>query len=167
MEQDCFVANRFSKSQSLEQPLLEGREGPTRTAVFDSCRGSEHPLPQGPPILVGGGDAWLVVIWRHNTADLSVGRDFSPGQSPSFKGSGVAKLARPSSPSAGVHRQSRMCCVLGLAYLVLSHCSKGTRSQGGGPQVCRKVVRACSQPQSMFLHFETRRSGVGEGARQW
>ena len=26
------------------------------------------------------------------------------------------------------------------------------------------VVRACSQPQGMFLHFETQRSGVGECA---
>jgi hypothetical protein len=26
-------------------------------------------------------------------------------------------------------------------------------------------VRACSQPQGMVLHFETRRSGVGECAR--
>ena len=34
-----------------------------------------------------------------------------------------------------------------------SHCWKGTRSQGGGPQVCRRVVRACSQPQGTFLHF--------------
>jgi hypothetical protein len=31
--------------------------------------------------------------------------------------------------------------------LVLSHSSKGRCSQGGGPQDCRKVVRACSQPQ--------------------
>ena len=30
--------------------------------------------------------------------------------------------------------------------------------------MCRKVVRACSQPQGMFLHFETWRSGVGECA---
>ena len=31
---------------------------------------------------------------------------------------------------------------------------------GGRAPVCRKVVRACSQPQGMFLHFENRRSGV-------
>jgi hypothetical protein len=36
---------------------------------------------------------------------------------------------------------------------------------GGGAQICRKVVRACSQPQGLFLHFETRRSRVGECAR--
>ena len=58
-------------------------------------------------------------------------------------------------------------CVAGgvKIYLVLSHSLKGTRSQGEGPQVGRKVVRACSQPQGMVLHFETRRSGVGECAR--
>jgi hypothetical protein len=57
----------------------------------------------------------------------------------------------------------RVC--MGQFDLVLAHDSKGTRSQGEGPQVCRKVVRACSQPQGMLLHFETRRSGVGECAR--
>ena len=36
---------------------------------------------------------------------------------------------------------------------------------GGRATVCRKVVHACSQPQGMFLHFKTRRSGVGECAR--
>jgi hypothetical protein len=87
--------------------MMEGREGPTGTAEFDSagiqCRGREHPLPEGAPKVVGGGDAFLVII----------------------------------------------------------QC----RSQGGGPQVCRKVVRACSQPQGMFLQFETRRFGVGECAQ--
>jgi hypothetical protein len=28
------------------------------------CRGREHPLPDGAPKVVGGGDAWLVVIQR-------------------------------------------------------------------------------------------------------
>ena len=56
---------------------------------------------------------------------------------------------------------------MGLSDLVLSRCSRETRSQGGGPRVvCRKVVRACSQPQGMFLHFKTRRSGVGECAHR-
>ena len=49
--------------------------------------------------------------------------------------------------------------------LVLSRCSRGAWSQGGGPPICWKVVRACSQPQGMFLHFETRLSDVGECAR--
>jgi hypothetical protein len=53
---------------------------------------------------------------------------------------------------------------MGQFDLVLSHSSRGTRSEGGGPQVCRKVVHTCSQPQGIFLHFETRRSGVGECA---
>jgi hypothetical protein len=54
---------------------------------------------------------------------------------------------------------------MGQFDLALSHCSKGTPSQGGGSQVCQRVVRAYSQPQGMFLHFETRRSGVSECAR--
>ncbi len=74
----------------------------------------------------------------------------------------VQNLAKPSSRSAAVLRHA---CVAYKGQLdlvvVLSHYSKGTRSQGGGPQVCRKkVVRASSQPQGMFLHFETRRSVV-------
>jgi hypothetical protein len=36
---------------------------------------------------------------------------------------------------------------------------------GGRAPVCRKVGRTCSQPQGMFLRFETRRSGVGECAQ--
>jgi hypothetical protein len=37
----------------------------------------------------------------------------------------------------------------------------------GSPVSGGRVVRAYSQPQGMFLHFETRRSGVGECARPW
>ena len=53
---------------------------------------------------------------------------------------------------------------MGLPDHVHARFPRGTRSPGGGPHVCRKVVRACSQPQGMFLHFETWRSGVGECA---
>ena len=73
-------------------------------------------------------------------------------------------MAKRSSRSAWVHRLACVACV-GQFDLVLSHCSTGTRSQGGGPQVCREALRACSQPQGMLLRFETRRSGVGECAR--
>ena len=47
-----------------------------------------------------------------------------------------------------LHRHA--CAVyMGQFDLGLAHCAKGPRSQGGGPQVCRKVVRvrSCSQPQ--------------------
>jgi hypothetical protein len=45
--------------------------------------------------------------------------------------------AKPPSRSAGVHRHAFVAC-RGQLDLVLSHCSKGTHSQGGGPQVCWK-----------------------------
>ena len=51
--------------------------------------------------------------------------------------------------------------MLGQLDLVLSHCSKGTPSQGGGSQVCRKVLRllpageaetACSSQATPHWH---------------
>jgi hypothetical protein len=135
------------------------------------CRGRGHPLPQRALRVVGVGDAWLEpsssARWYGFPppgVDRSAHRDFRPGRSPASRGSGVAKpMTKPSSRSAGC--TVTLVLHVWVSDLLLSHCSKGTRSQGGGPQVCRKVVRACSQPQGMFLHFETRRSGVGECAR--
>ena len=132
-------------------------------------------FPQGTPeSSVGGTPGWNLSSsarrygWPPPGLYLSVRRDFRPGLSSASRGSGVANLQWPQ-PSdgprpTGVHRHP---CVayMGRFDLVLSNCSKGTRSQGGGAQVCRKVVRACSHPQGMFLQFETRRSGVGECAR--
>jgi hypothetical protein len=41
-------------------------------------------------------------------------------------------------PFRRVHRHACVAC-RGQFDLVLAHCSKGTRSQGEGPRVCRKV----------------------------
>ena len=60
----------------------------------------------------------------------------------------------------GVNRHACVAC-MGLLDRVLARCSQEAGSGVRAP-VCRKVVRACSQPQGMFLHFETHQSGVGE-----
>jgi len=76
--------------------------------------------------------------------DRSVRRDFRPGLSPAFRGSAVTKPMATAFVSFQRGTPSRLCCVYGSAWprgQVTSRCSKGTRSQGGGPYVCRKVVR--------------------------
>jgi len=146
--------------------MLEGRGGPTGTALLLRWQRAP-PSPRGPQSRRWGGCLAGICHPAHvGTVGLpppglylSVRRDFRPGLSSASRGSGLAKLMATLRPRpTGVHRYTCVAC-MGQFDLVLSHWSKGTRSQGGGPQVGRKVVRACSEPQSMFLHFETRRSG--------
>jgi hypothetical protein len=82
--------------------MLEGREGPIGTAVFDSAVAvtvaESTPLPKGPQMSsVGGTPGWSSSSarwygWPPHGLDLTVRRDFRPGRSPASRGSGVAKL---------------------------------------------------------------------------
>jgi hypothetical protein len=45
---------------------------------------------------------------------------------------------------------------VGVSLTSYSHIVQREPVLRGGGQVCRKVVRACSQPQDMILHFKTR-----------
>jgi hypothetical protein len=149
--------------------MLEGRRGPTGTAVFGSAVAEGAPFPKEPAkSSVGGTPGWSSSSARWYGwpgLDRSFRRDFRPDRSPASRGSGVAKLVKPTHgqivvPFRRVHRHACVAC-RGPLDLVLSPCSKGTRSQEGEPQVCRGVVRACSQPQE-----ESVREGERERERE-
>jgi len=107
-------------------------------AVFSAL--ADHPLLQGAPNVVGGwGDSAGTPGWA--SSSVLEGCPY-----------GVTGCT--------------VTLVLRTGVCVNSYCSNGTRSHGEGPQVCRKVGRDYSQPQGMFSHFETGRSGVGECARE-
>jgi hypothetical protein len=122
--------------------MLEGREGPTGTAVFDKAE--RIPLPKGPPkSSVGGMPDWSSSSarwygWPPPDVDLSVRRGFRPGRSPASKGSGVAKIwtskfqwphRRPAPQGCTVTLVLR---VVGVSLTSYSHIvQREIRSQGG------------------------------------
>ncbi len=169
------------RSQSLEHLRVSdagGSRKSCRNGLVLPCRGRERErvlfigtqsprFPRGPQSRRWWGrlDGPHLAPWPTPGLDLSGRREFRPGWSPASRRSGEAKpMAKPSFLSAGVHLLACVAC-RGKLVLVLSQFSKGARSQGEGPQVCRNIVCACSQPQGRFLHFETRQSGVSECAR--
>ena len=126
--------------------------------------GRASALSRGAPKVVGGGVSW------HLSSSACAG--LLPGLPQClwcFPSGPIPHFQRVRSDQAHGHsrRLVRRACVacMGLPDLVLARCSQEARSGGRAP-VCRKVARACSQPQSMFLHFETRPSGVGECAQR-
>ena len=133
-------------------------------AKFCSCRG--HPLSRGAPKVVGGGG---VPCWHLSSSACAGLLPGLPQCLWCFPSGPIPHFQRVRSDQAHGHsrRLVRHACVacMGLPDLVLARCSQEARSGGRAP-VCRKVARACSQPQSMFLHFETRPSGVGECAQR-
>ena len=132
-----------------------------RNGRVDSAVAESTSFPKGPPKSWGGRLAGTCCPARVGTAGLlpgsSVSCVISARAYPPLQSSGVTKPMATAFISFRGGTPSRLRCVYG-SDLVLSRCSRGARSQGGGPPICWKVVRACSQPQGMFLHFETRRS---------
>jgi hypothetical protein len=151
--------------------MLEGRGGPTGTAVLLQLQRAP-PFPRGPQSRRWGGflagNCHPAHVLASSRGSLSVLRDFRPGLSiPHFQRvrSDQAPWPQLSSRSAGVHRHACVACMGPACLTSYSHVVHREPGSGGRAPVCPKVVRACSQPQGMFLHFETRRSGVGECAR--
>ena len=126
------------------------------------------PFPEGPPkSSVGGGflagTCHPAHVLASSRGSLSVLRDFRPGLSiPHFQRvrSDQAPWPQLSSRSAGVHRHACVACMGPACLTSYSHVVHREPGSGGRAPVCPKVVRACSQPQGMILHFETWRSGV-------
>ena len=69
--------------------MLEGRRGPTGTAVFDSAVAESTPFPKGPPKSSVEGTPRCG--WPPPGVDLSVRHNFRPGRSSASRGSGGAK----------------------------------------------------------------------------
>ena len=101
------------------------------------------PSPRG-PYSVGGSPGWAsssaLVGWPSPERLPQCPPCFPPGPVPCIRWveCGQAPMANLSPPSAGVHRHTCVVC-MGQSDLVLARFPTGTRSLGGGPQLCRNV----------------------------
>ena len=114
------------------------------------------PFPRGPKSRLWGGGSWLAPIIQRTCWPPPGVMPQCPSRFPSRVRTDQAMATAFVSFRGGT--SSRLCCVYCLtSYSHVVHREPGS---GGRAPICRKVVRACSQPQGMF-----RWSGVGDCAR--